>query len=107
MSDTGLSMWIRVPAHHVNTYKQELPYNDGFHPGPGRFTLPTVSCTLNQRGKCQASVVVLHEHAGARWPMLVYNKTDFDGRWSGRLFPSEQFRQQPTDYLVFVRAEPE
>ena len=109
-------------------YKQELPYNDAFHAGPGRFELPAARCTLRSAtsagalgalddtlhdtphvgppvGACAVSAVVLHEHRGARWPMLVYNGSDFDGRWHGRLFPSDNFHQAPTDYLFFVRAK--
>ena len=107
-----VSMWIKIPAHMVTVYKGELPYNDGFHPGPGRFELPPARCAVTNGtdgriiGTCTTSVLVLHEHMGARWPMLVYNRTDdFHGRWSGRLFPSVDYHNAPAYYLVFVHVK--
>ena len=113
-ADGRVSIWIKIPANLVTVYKGELPYNDGFHPGPGRYELPSARCTVRGDGSaqggasasCATSVTVLHEHAGARWPMIVYNGSDFDGRWAGRLFPSTQFRSAPTYYLVFVQVMP-
>ena len=102
----SLATWVRVPAALIDVYQGELPYNDASHPGPGRVVLPDASCEVTGggggSGDCAVSVVALHEHEHARWPMLEYNGTAFGG-WTGRLFPNEKFKQQPTDYMLNLR----
>eukprot|EP00927_Polykrikos_kofoidii_P061496 TRINITY_DN56330_c0_g1_i1.p1 TRINITY_DN56330_c0_g1~~TRINITY_DN56330_c0_g1_i1.p1 ORF type:complete len:558 (+),score=69.35 TRINITY_DN56330_c0_g1_i1:423-2096(+) len=100
-----MTMWVRLAKERLPAmYREELPYGNSHSPTPGRFVMPRVRCAAPAGFSSFSYVFPLHEHRGARWPMLLVSEdAAVDRRHRGRQFPAAMFSEKPEAYLVFIR----